>query len=161
MRGEISKLCASIGSCSIADDSAQCSLFNGPSTTDNENLEAIISSILGEAEIEKVNSIVSAINAGKPSGPSASTLSKLWLVFEPLAKGALDQNTQLCRQSADNIMSRQFSTNDRMLRYRRLQSVFFTDTMFATPKAKSTRGYTCCQVFVSDKIFVAVYPMKS
>ena len=161
MRGEISKLCASIGSCSIADDSAQCSLFDGPSTTNIENLEAIISSILGEAEIEKVNSIISAINAGKPSGPSASTLSKLWLVSEPLAKGALDQNTQLCRQSADNIMSRQFSTNDRMLQYRRIQSVFFTDTMFATPKAKSTQGYTCCQVFVSDKGFVAVYPMKS
>ena len=87
MRGEISKLCASIGSCSIADDNAQCPLFDGPSTTNIENLEAIISSILGEAEIEKVNSIVSAINAGKPSGPSASTLSKLWLVSEPLAKG--------------------------------------------------------------------------
>ena len=56
---------------------------------------------------------------------------------------------------------RQFPTNDRMLRYRRIQSVFFTDTMFATPKAKSTRDYTCCQVFVSDKGFVAVYPMKS
>ena len=39
--------------------------------------------------------------------------------------------------------------------------MFFTDTMFSTPKAKSTQGYTCCQVFVSDKGFVAVYPMKS
>ena len=33
--------------------------------------------------------------------------------------------------------------------------------MFAQPKAKSTRQNTCCQVFVSDKGFVAVYPMKS
>ena len=33
--------------------------------------------------------------------------------------------------------------------------------MFATPKAKSTRDNTCCQAFVSDKGFVAVYPMES
>ena len=47
-----------------------------------------------------------------------------------------------------------------MLRYKRLQNIFFTDTMFAL-KLKSKRQYTCCQVFVSDKGFVAVYPMKS
>ena len=75
MRVEITKLFASIGSCSIANDNAQCPLFDGPSTTNIENLEAIISSIFREAEIEKVNSIVSAINVGKPSGLSASTLS--------------------------------------------------------------------------------------
>ena len=32
--------------------------------------------------------------------------------------------------------------------------------MFAL-KHRSTRGNTCCQVFVSDKGFVAIYPMKS
>jgi len=32
--------------------------------------------------------------------------------------------------------------------------------MFAM-KHKSVREYTCCQVFVSDKGFVAVYPMRS
>ena len=46
-----------------------------------------------------------------------------------------------------------------MLRYHRINSTFFTDTMFATDKAKSTRGYKACQVFVSDKGFVAVYSM--
>ena len=33
--------------------------------------------------------------------------------------------------------------------------------MFASPAAKSTRGFTCCQVFVSDKGYVAVYSMKT
>ena len=33
--------------------------------------------------------------------------------------------------------------------------------MFATPKAKSSCQNTCCQVFVSDKGFIAVYPMKT
>ena len=33
--------------------------------------------------------------------------------------------------------------------------------MFATKKAKSLRGNTCAQVFVSDKDFVTVYMMKT
>jgi hypothetical protein len=32
--------------------------------------------------------------------------------------------------------------------------------MFATMKAKSLRGNTCCQVFFSDKDYMNVYPMK-
>ena len=48
-----------------------------------------------------------------------------------------------------------------MLRYRRIQSYFFTDTMFVTKPAKSTRGNICMQLFVSDKGFIAVYPMKT
>ncbi len=56
-------------------------------------------------------------------------------------------------------MARQFSTNDRMLRYRRIQSYFFTDTIFVT--AKSTRGNKVMQLFVSDKGYIAVYPMES
>ena len=48
-----------------------------------------------------------------------------------------------------------------MLRYKRINSVFFTDTTFVQSKAKSLRQNTCCQVFVSDKGYVAVYPMRS
>ena len=48
-----------------------------------------------------------------------------------------------------------------MLRYRQIKSQFFTDTFFLTAKAKSTRGYTNMQIFVSDKGYVKVYPMKS
>ena len=87
-------------------------------------------------------------------------LSKLWLVPENLAEETIERNIQLHRQSKDNTLSRNYTTNDRMLRCKRLESVFFTDTMFVT-KHKSTRGNKCCQVFVSDKSYIAVYPMKS
>ena len=33
--------------------------------------------------------------------------------------------------------------------------------MFTTEKVKSTRENNCCQLFVSDKGFVAVYPMET
>jgi hypothetical protein len=160
LRGEISKFSASIGSCNISSASS-CPLFEGPTTSSIDKLESMLQEVIDPNEMIKVKKVISSINAGKSSGTDPKQLSKLWIVTEKLAKEALDQNTQLCRHNSDNIMSRQFSTNDRMLRYRRLQSVFYTDTMFVTPKAKSLRGFSCCQVFVSDKGFVAVYPMKS
>ena len=46
-----------------------------------------------------------------------------------------------------------------MLRYKRINSVFFTDTLLAV-KTPSKRGNKYAQLFVSDKGFVAVYPMK-
>ena len=66
------------------------------------------------------------------------------------------------RQDANTSLAREFLTNDRAVRYNRLvDTVFFMDTMMVTAKAKSTRGFTCCQVFVSDKGFVWIHLMKS
>ena len=90
-----------------------------------EDLENILASMIGPEELQKVQTVVSAMTSGTPKGPSAVALSKLWLISEPLAEKALEQNTQLSRHSADNLMSRKFTTNDRMLRYRSLQSAFF------------------------------------
>ena len=155
---EDSKFAATIGSTTSSDE--DCCLFLGqtPSTMSHEELEKSLSSILDESQI---NAVIKAVSASQSKGASAKQLSKLWLINDELAQGALDQNTQLARHSSDNILSRQISTNDRMLRYKRINSAFFSDTMFASPKAKSLRQNTCCQVFVSDKGYVAVYPMKS
>ena len=154
LRGEISKISGSLGSTTMST-TASDDLFE----LDNPFL-----STLDEMEMDfskDIKGTVSAAHAEKPKGISSETLSKLWNIREDLAQGAIDATTQLNRQSADNTLSRNFSTNDRMLRYRRINSTFYTDTMFATSKAKSTRGNKCCQVFVSDKGFVAVYPMKT
>ena len=103
----------------------------------------------------------SAAYADVAKGMKKEILAKLWSITEDTASGAIEHNTQLNRQSADNSLSRHFSTNDRMLRYKRIKSTFYTDTRFATDKAKLTRGNKCCQLFVSDKGFVAVYPMET
>ena len=47
-----------------------------------------------------------------------------------------------------------------MLSYKRIQITFYSDTMFALTH-KYVRQYKGCQVFVSDKGFVAIYPMQS
>ncbi len=57
-------------------------------------------------------------------------------------------------------MSCKAGTNNRAVRYRRINSKFFTDTLFATKMAKSLCGNTCAQIFVLDKDFIAIYPMK-
>ena len=88
-------------------------------------------------------------------------MSKIWNISNDAASKALAQSTQYCRHGASNALSRQYSTNDRMLRYKRINSQFYTDTFFVTGSTKSTRDNTCAQLFVSDKGFVAIYPMKS
>ena len=48
-----------------------------------------------------------------------------------------------------------------MLRYRRINEYFYIDTFFASKKGgKSSRNNQCCQLFVTDKGFVYVVPMK-
>ena len=47
-----------------------------------------------------------------------------------------------------------------MLRYKRINCAFFTDTYFVTGKAKYTRGNTMMQLFVSDKVFFLHCAMK-
>jgi hypothetical protein len=52
-----------------------------------------------------------------------------------------------------------------MLQYKQIDEHFFMDTFFATKNVKkggkSSRGHTCCQLFVTDKGFVYVVPMMS
>ena len=51
--------------------------------------------------------------------------------------------------------------NDRMLRYKCINTHFFMDTFFVMAKAVLSRKNTCMQLFVSDVGFMYVYPMKS
>ena len=121
----------------------------------------LFTTTLDELEFEFQSEISAVDVKDSPNGVSPEFLKKIWSITDAQAQGVVEQTTQLNRQSADGSLARQFSTNDRMLRYRRIQSYFFTDTMFVTKAAKSTRGNICLQLFVSDKGFVAVYPMES
>ena len=102
----------------------------------------------------------SAAHVDTPKGVTAAQLSKVWCISEEDAKRTLDVTTQLNKQDADASLARRFGTNDRMLRYRRINSLFYTDT-FYSKKVISKRGYSMMQLFVSDKGFVKVYGMKS
>ena len=99
--------------------------------------------------------------AGQSKGFMPELLSKIWMIPFMMAEEILLVTSQLNRHGENTSLAINLGTNDRMLRYRRIKSQFFTNTFFVTAKAKSTRGYTHMQMFVSDKGYVKVYPMKS
>ena len=104
----------------------------------------------------------SAAHAAIPKGVSAQQLSKVWRIDLETARRTLEVTTQHVKRSENPNLSRNYSTNDRMLRYKRIREHFFMDTFFASKKSgKSSRGNQCMQLFVTDKGFIHVVPMKS
>lgn len=143
LRAEVSKMAGNIGSVNFEfSDSKNLFDLNGPTIGTWDDLENFVKETLPEA-VEDIESKVAAMSADRSNGVSSELLSNLWLVSEDLAEGAIDQTTQLCRHREHNHLSRNYSTNDRMLRYKRLKSCFFSDTMFAL-QHKSVRQYKCC-----------------
>ena len=91
----------------------------------------------------------------------ATHLAKIWRIDRETAKRTLQVTSQRRKHSPNINLTRNYSTKDKMLRYKRLNDYFFMDTFFASAKgAVSSRGNTCCQLFVTDKGFIYVVPMK-
>ncbi len=173
-RTALGKFKASIGSTDalggehlIDDDSATQPLTDddmSESDSDKEDDQTLNdlyeSATQGEIDLDEI--MVSAAHAGKPTGVDPAHLSKIWKIDLKTAERTLDVVSQNNKRTDDPKLSRNYGTNDRMLRYKRISEYFFMDTFFATKKAgKSSRGHTCCQLFVTDKGFVYVVPLKS
>ena len=84
----------------------------------------------------------------------------MWRVSNEVAQQTLDVTTHLNKQDSDSTLSSRFSTNDRMVRYKRLDSFFYIDT-FYSKQVFSKQVFPMKQLFVSDKVFVRFYGMKS
>ena len=111
---------------------------------------------------EKVEEFFShATNASRPCGVTPKHLSKVWRISLEDARRTIDTTTQTSVRTQDPTLSCNYGTNDCMLRYRRIQDYFFMDTFFATKKGgRSSQGHICCQLFVTDKGFIYVVPMR-
>ena len=106
---------------------------------------------------------ICSLRSGKRNGKTAMELAKIWGISPDLARRTLDSTTQLCIRTNRGVdLSRRYRTNDRMLRYNRINTVVFMDTFFATKQKNFTskRGYTCAQLFVTEFNHVHVSPMK-
>ena len=101
---------------------------------------------------------VEAIHQGKVN---AKHIAKIWRISYDDATRTIDAMSQHSVRSEDPTLSQNYGTNDHMLRYRRIKDYFFMDTFFAMSKGgKSSCGNTCCQLFVTDKGFLYMVPMK-
>jgi hypothetical protein len=113
------------------------------------------------ADIDLDKFMVSAVHVKKNRSVQAEHLSKIWRIDLEAAQKTLDITSQNCNRTKSDNLSRNYATNDKMLRYKRIKEFFFMDTFYATKKAgKSSRGNSCCQLFVTDKGFIYVVPMK-
>ena len=94
---------------------------------------------------------LSSVKAKKVKKITPKILAKLWCINENLADKALEQNTHVNKQSADNLLFQQYLTNDRIIQYKPINSLFYTNKFSAKNSSKSVQGNTCMQVFVSNK----------
>ena len=103
----------------------------------------------------------SSVHGGPEVGVDARHLSKVWRISYEDAKRTIDATTQHGTHTPNPVKNQNYTTNDRMLQYRQITQYFFIDTFFATKKGgTSSRGNSCCQLFVTDKGFIYVVPMK-
>lgn len=116
----------------------------------------------GEHELLNVNGISSGNRRNKIT--PAILAERLNIPIE-MAKRTLKTTTQYAIRSSDNpSLTRKYRTNDRMLRYPRIYTKVFMDTMFASSKSsKSIRGFTSCQVFATEfgHVFTVLMENKS
>jgi hypothetical protein len=66
-------------------------------------------------EISSTSATIKATMAGRPNGVTAKHLSKVWKIDVETAKRTIEVTTQLRQHEADASLSRNYSTNDRML----------------------------------------------
>jgi hypothetical protein len=87
---------------------------------------------------------VQAVSAGRSKGVSAEHLAKVWCISHDDAARTLGVTTQSLCHDPDSSLSRNVGTNDWAVRYKKIKSFFFMDTVFVTGAAKKfAREYLC------------------
>ena len=142
MRNKHGQFAMSIGATSIMDqpyldddDDAQDSSDEDDTSQDDsdDDLDPLeLDDDTNEALLD--NFMASTAQAGKPRGVDPKHLSKIWRISHEDAQRTIDVTTQTSTRKDDPAISRNYSTNDRMLRYKRIKDFFFMDTFFATKK---------------------------
>lgn len=89
-------------------------------------------------------------------------LASKWNISDKIAQRTIASTTRLCPHNTTDIsLNKRYNTNNRMLWYKHLPVVMFTDTMFLSEQAgKSIQNYSCAQVFATEFGWPEVYPME-
>ena len=104
---------------------------------------------------------VSSVFAKKTStsnGLTAEMLARNWKIPLSKAKRTIEMTTQLGVRTRPNDLVRRFKVNDRLLRYNRLTSNMYTDTLESKTVSKRKNKY--CQVFTVPPSWIKAYPME-
>ena len=151
----------SAGVANSCDESFLFDLDDEPPEPLDENIDGVVQAIT-EDDMSLDQFMASAAHARPTKTISPEHLSKVWKIDLRTAKNTLGVTSQHSPRPTYPKLSRNYTTNDRMLRYKRIDEYFFMDTFLATRKAqRSVRGNTCCQLFVTDKGFIYIVPMRT
>ena len=116
------------------DDDSQDSSDDDDSLQDNSDDDFDLTELNDDAnEVLLDNLMASTAQAGKSRGVDPKHLSKICRISHDDAQRTINVTTQTSNQTDDPVLSRNYSTNDRMLRYKKIKD-FFMDTFFATKK---------------------------
>ena len=103
----------------------------------------------------------SGVRASRQRWLDAEHLASIWRISYDDAKRTIELTSQHSKCTVNPDLTQNYGTNDHMLRYHWIRDYFYIDTFFATSKGgKSSHGNTCCQLFMTDKGFLYVVPMK-
>eukprot|EP00957_Ditylum_brightwellii_P199859 15236136-Ditylum_brightwellii.AAC.1 len=122
----------------FSDIESVCSA-NSSYTMDNATIDQLLSEVTsGSIDLDEYT--VSLAHISSNVGVNEKHLSKVWRI-NPETDGKTLNVTTKKQTCVDNpSLARKFSTNDKMLRYKRINCYIYMDTLFATNKAhKSTR----------------------
>ena len=140
-------------------DNCDDALIDNDVSTTKDIIEDAMNELGDEEDMDDF--FASSVHGGFEVGIDAKHLLKEWQISHEDAKCTIDTTTQHGTHQPNPEMNQNYTTNDQMLRYRRINQYFLMDTFFVMKKGgTSSRGKTCCQLFVMDKGFIYVVPMK-
>ena len=83
-----------------------------------------------KSAVAKAIAIISTVQAVSTNGVIAEHLSNILWMLQEDADNTIADTSQMNRQDGNTSLLRNFIINDFMLRYRRLNSIYFTETLF-------------------------------
>jgi hypothetical protein len=90
---------------------------------------------------DAIDSAMASATARFASEVNPEHLSKIWRIPHEDAERTIDKTTHLLQRTTNPELSRNYRTNDRMLRYKGIRDCLYTDAFFATKKGgKSSRN---------------------
>ena len=121
--------------------------------------ELIAENIICKVKTRKTRTGFATITEDRHHGVSPELLAQKWGIGMEKAKNTLKSTTQNSIRSAVLPLTRRYRTDFMSQRLRRLNTTWYTDTLFS--KQKSIIGNTCAQMFTDGKGFTYVHPMRS
>ena len=125
--------------------------------TDDENFHQVLTLKVMISSVE--TSLNGHIRSHNIASIDLQTLVARWMISPDHAKRTVVMTTQRgVRTCLNPTLSRRFSTNDRMLGYKRLPHIMFTDTMFASTVFR--QGNKMAQIYPTSFGWACAHSMK-